>query len=157
MGGHDRCHLRRFGHGLGELLAQPRALGFGADPRPLPLLIGGNGDRVLRLAARQADIVSFSAAVLAPGSSRGTLQLISAEALDERVAYFTRTAAERDAQVERNVLIQTVLVTADRAAGAELMRRHLPYLTARQILDVPTLLVGTAEQMAAALLERRER
>ncbi|MDH6131458.1 putative F420-dependent oxidoreductase [Kitasatospora sp. MAA4] len=142
---------------LRGLLAEPRALGFAEPPARLPLLIGGNGDRVLRLAARQADIVSFSGAVLAPGSARGTLQLIDAEAMDERVRFFEQAAGDRADQVERNVLVQTVLVTPDRSDAAQSARRRLPYLSAAQILDVPTLLLGTPEQIAATLLERRER
>ncbi|WP_035795285.1 TIGR03621 family F420-dependent LLM class oxidoreductase [Kitasatospora mediocidica] len=142
---------------LRQQLAAPRALGFGEAPAQLPLLVGGNGDRVLRLAARHADIVSFSGAVLAPGSARGTLQLIDAEAMDERVRFFAQAAGERADRVERNVLVQTVLVTPDRAAAAQTARRRLPYLSAAQILDAPTLLLGTAQEIAATLLERRER
>jgi alkanesulfonate monooxygenase SsuD/methylene tetrahydromethanopterin reductase-like flavin-dependent oxidoreductase (luciferase family) len=37
------------------------------------------------------------------------------------------------------------------------MRGRLPYLTADQILDVPTLLVGTPDQIADTLVTRRER
>ncbi|MGK4585144.1 TIGR03621 family F420-dependent LLM class oxidoreductase [Kitasatospora sp. HPMI-4] len=142
---------------LRALLAAPRALGFPGDPSEVPLLIGGNGDRVLRLAARHADIVSFAGAVLAKGSARGTLELISAEALAERVAFFEREAGDRAARLERNILIQTVLETDDRRKAAEALRRRSPYLTVSQIAEVPTLLFGTAQEMAAALLERRER
>ena len=142
---------------LRGLLADPRALGFTRPTRQPPLLIGGNGDRVLRLAAQHADIASFAGAVLAPGSARGTLHLIDAEAMDERVAFFAEAAGPRAADVERNILVQTVLVTDDRRAAAQTMRRHLPYLTVDQILDVPTLLVGTHNEIAAVLLDRRER
>lgn len=142
---------------LRTLLADPRALGFPAPATPPPLLIGGNGDRVLRLAARHADIVSFSGATLAPNSARGTLRLIGADAMDERVAYFTTHAGPRAATVERNTLVQTVVVTDDRRSAAHTMRSRLPYLTADQILEVPTLLVGTPAQIADTLLARRER
>ncbi len=142
---------------LRELLRSPRGLGFTEAPTHLPLLVGGNGDRVLRLAAEHADIVSFAGAVLAPGSTRGTLQLIDADAMAERVRFFEQAAGERAALVERNVLVQTVLVTDDRAGTAEAMRRRLAYLGPNQVLDVPTLLIGTVRQMADALLERRER
>ncbi|MGW3044132.1 TIGR03621 family F420-dependent LLM class oxidoreductase [Kitasatospora sp. NPDC001159] len=157
---------------LRELLADPRALGFpqpsqpgqpiepGQSGRPTqspPLLIGGNGDRVLRLAARHADIVSFAGAVLAAGSARGTLQLIDAEALDGRVAFFANEAGPRAAELERNILVQTVAVTEDRRAAAQTMRRRIPYLTAEQILEVPTLLIGTPAQIAECVLARRER
>jgi probable F420-dependent oxidoreductase len=150
-------HLARTAATLRGLLADPRPLGFTEPAKRLPLLIGGNGDRVLRLAAQHADIASFAGAVLAPGSSRGTLQLIDAEALDERVAFFAAAAGPRAAEVERNILVQTVVVTDDRRAAAQAMRRHLPYLTSDQILGVPTLLIGTQDEIAATLRDRRER
>ncbi|WP_280697475.1 hypothetical protein [Kitasatospora sp. GP82] len=99
----------------------------------------------------------FAGAVLAPGSIRGTLQLIDAEAMDERVGFFEREAGERAAHLERNILVQTVLVTADRPGAAKVMRRRMPYLAAGQVADVPTLLIGTPEEIATGLLERRER
>jgi probable F420-dependent oxidoreductase len=142
---------------LRELFANPRPLGFPAPASPPPLLIGGNGDRVLRLAARHADVVSFAAAALAPGSARGTLRLIDGDALDERVAYFTAQAGPRATEIERNTLVQTVLVTDDRRAAAQAMRSRLPYLTVEQILDVPTLLIGTPAEIADTLRARRER
>lgn len=142
---------------LRALLAEPRAIGFTRPAQAPPLLIGGNGDRVLRLAAEQADIVSFSGAVLAAGSKRGTVQMIDAEAMDERVAFFTAAAGPRAAEVERNVFVQTVLVTDDRRAAATTARRRLPYLSVEQILQAPTRLIGTTEEIAAELLARRER
>ncbi|MBC3840212.1 TIGR03621 family F420-dependent LLM class oxidoreductase [Streptacidiphilus sp. 4-A2] len=150
-------HLARTATDLRGLLADPRSLGFAEPAKRVPLLIGGNGDRVLRLAAQHADTASFAGAVLAPGSSRGTLQLIDAEAMDERVAFFAEAAGPRAAEVERNILVQTVLVTDDRRAAAQAMRRHLPYLTVDQIMGVPTLLMGTQEEIAETLLARRER
>jgi probable F420-dependent oxidoreductase len=150
-------HLAETAAALRGLLADPRSLGFAEPAKQLPLLIGGNGDRVLRLAAQHADIASFAGAVLAPGSSRGTLQLIDAEAMDERVAFFAEAAGPRAAEVERNILVQSVVVTDDRRAAAQAMRRHLPYLTSEQILGAPTLLVGTQDEMAEILLARRER
>ncbi|AEW99904.1 TIGR03621 family F420-dependent LLM class oxidoreductase [Streptantibioticus cattleyicolor] len=138
-------------------LADPRGLGFTHAPPQLPLLVGGNGDRVLRLAAAHADIVSFAGAVLAPGSSRGTLRLIDGDAMAERVRYFENVAGDRAARPERNILVQSVVVTADRRGTTEALRRRMPYLTAEQVADVPTLLIGTSKEIATMLLERRER
>uniref|UniRef100_UPI003D81C556 Putative F420-dependent oxidoreductase n=1 Tax=Streptomyces TaxID=1883 RepID=UPI003D81C556 len=137
---------------LADTLAALRTLAV-----PTPLMVGGNGDRVLGLAAEHADTVSFSGATLTPGSARGTLRMITAEAMDERVAFFAERAGERDSQVERNTLVQSVIATDDRAATAKAMRSRMPYLTAEQILQLPTLLIGTPAQMAETLLERRER
>jgi probable F420-dependent oxidoreductase len=150
-------HLAETAAALRGLLADPRSLGFAEPAKRLPLMIGGNGDRVLRLAARHADIASFAGAVLAPGSSRGTLHMIDAEAMDERVAFFAEAAGPRAAEVERNILVQTVLVTDDRRAAAQSMRRRLTYMAVDQILGAPTLLLGSHGEIAETLLARRER
>ncbi|MDT8913189.1 TIGR03621 family F420-dependent LLM class oxidoreductase [Amycolatopsis sp. PS_44_ISF1] len=142
---------------LVRLLDHPRELGVAtAPPRPT-LVLGGNGDRVLELAARYADVVSFSAAVLKPGATRGSLELLDAEAVQERTEYFARAAGDRAAAVERNVLAQTVVVTDDPDAAIAALRRRMPKLTGRRLADVPTVLVGSPAGIADRLRERRER
>ncbi|MGH8916849.1 MAG: LLM class flavin-dependent oxidoreductase, partial [Actinomycetes bacterium] len=142
---------------LVRLLDHPRELGVAtAPPRP-PLMIGGNGDRVLRLAARHADVVSFSAAILKPGATRGSLDLLGAEAVQERTDYFAKVAGDRAEAVERNLLAQTVVVTEDPEAALAALRRRMPRLTAEEIADIPTVLVGPPAMIATRLRDRRER
>ncbi|MFH8410766.1 LLM class F420-dependent oxidoreductase [Streptomyces sp. NPDC018019] len=125
-------------------------------PRP-PLLIGGNGPRMLRFAARHADIVAFTGARAAPGKPEGVLELLTPEALDDRLAVYRMAAADRAAPAELNVLVQQVLVTDDRRSKArELVGNHIG-VDEEQALRVPTLLIGTAAQMAEQLREHRER
>jgi alkanesulfonate monooxygenase SsuD/methylene tetrahydromethanopterin reductase-like flavin-dependent oxidoreductase (luciferase family) len=63
-----------------------------SPPRP-PLLLGGQGDRMLTLAARHADIAAFTGATLVPGFATGELHLVSADALAERSPTSTRPTA----------------------------------------------------------------
>ncbi|WP_328609009.1 TIGR03621 family F420-dependent LLM class oxidoreductase [Amycolatopsis sp. NBC_00345] len=142
---------------LVRLLDHPRELGVATAPARPPLMIGGNGDRVLRLAARHADVVSFSAAVLKPGATRGSLDLLGAEAVQERTEYFGAVAGDRAEVVERNLLAQTVVVTDDQEAALAALRRRMPRLTTDQIADIPTVLVGSPAAIAARLRDRRER
>ncbi|KOG87412.1 5,10-methylene tetrahydromethanopterin reductase, partial [Streptomyces varsoviensis] len=122
-----------------------------------PLLIGGNGDRVMGLAARHADIVAFTGAVLKRGATRGTLQLLDADTVAERVAYFEKTAGDRAPGIERNILVQAVVVTDRRRAAAETLCRRMPHLTPDQALEAPTVLMGTVKEIVEQLRERRER
>ncbi|MCX5555924.1 LLM class F420-dependent oxidoreductase [Streptomyces sp. NBC_00038] len=123
----------------------------------VPLLIGGNGDRMLRLTAEHADIAAFAAVRLVPGSTTGTLDPLTAEELDERVAAYQRLAADRKEPAELNVLVQIVAVTDDREAAARELLPRLPRLTVEQILGLPILLVGTVEQITAQVRAQRER
>jgi len=140
---------------VSRLLDHPREMGDPSPPPRPPLMIGANGDRALRLAARQADIVSFAAARLKPGATHGTLQLLDADEVTERVAFFEK-AAERGAAVERHILAQTVQVTDDRAGAIAALRRRMPHLSAEQVAAIPTVLIGTPRQIADQLRQRRE-
>ncbi|MVO88351.1 TIGR03621 family F420-dependent LLM class oxidoreductase [Streptomyces sp. p1417] len=125
-------------------------------PRP-PLLIGGNGDRVLKVVAEHADIAAFTGARAEPGDPNGALTVLTAEALDDRVATYRRLAAARPAPAELNVLVQLVEVTPDRRAAIRPSLALVPHLTEDEALDLPILLIGTVRQLAEQLRAQRER
>ncbi len=127
--------------------------GFGGHGPPL--LIGGTGDGVLSIAARHADIVGIAGAYQAEGEPPGTFRLGTAAQADERVRFVREQAGDRDPEL--NVLVQTVIVTGDRRAAAEDLATRMPHLTTAEVLDCPFLLIGTVEQIAGQLRERRER
>jgi probable F420-dependent oxidoreductase len=126
------------------------------NPRP-PLMLGGNGNRVLRMAARHADIAAFTGAEQAPGQPDGALRLLDADRLAARVAAHSEFARERESRPELNILVQHVMVTDDRTAAAELLRPYAPHLTPEQLSDVPTLLFGTVREIADQLRAHRDR
>ena len=125
-------------------------------PRP-PLLIGGNGERVLELAARHADIVAFTGAGAHPSDPSGMPHALTAEKVEERVAAYRKFAAERPEPAELNLLIQMVMPTDDRRARIRPHLGNVPHLTEDQTLDLPILLIGTTQQMAEQLRAQRER
>ncbi|MGW5938014.1 hypothetical protein ACWIG3_01300 [Streptomyces celluloflavus] len=129
---------------------------WGERPRP-PLLIGGNGPRMLRLAARHAQIAAFAGARQAPGKPEGTLELLPAERLAATVAAYQEYAAGRPEPAELNVLVQRVHITEDRRSIARKLAAQGLGLDEDQILDAPTMLIGTPTQMAGQLREHRAR
>jgi probable F420-dependent oxidoreductase len=150
-------HLERTVRELDRLLTDPSLTPRPEQrPRP-PLLLGGNGTRMLRLSARHADIAAFTGAEQAPGQPDGALRLLDAERLDERIAKHREFTRELGTAPELNILVQHVLVTDDRDSAAESMRPYAPHLTADQFSRVPTLLYGTVEEIAAQLRAHRER
>jgi probable F420-dependent oxidoreductase len=122
-------------------------------PRP-PLLIGGNGDRVLRLAAEYADIVAFTGAA---GGRDGALTVSTAGELEKRVATYLGFAEGRTVPAELNLLIQVVTVTHDRRSAVRGLQQMAPHLDEEQLLELPLLAVGSVRQIAEQLGEQRER
>lgn len=130
------------------------------DPLPVqrphpPLLVGGGGERVLRLAARTADIVS-----LVPNMSAGRLGPESAadgraDATARKVAWVREAAGERAESIELHTNLTQVIATDDRAAGLAKVKRGYGLENDGEALAVPHAVVGTVEQMAEQLLERR--
>jgi probable F420-dependent oxidoreductase len=150
-------HLRRTVEELDRLFAsdefQPRPT---QQPRP-PLLIGGNGDRMLKLTAEHADIAAFTGG---RAGADGKLTVITAEELDERVAAYRRFASATAGPAETaelNLLIQLVEVAKDRRAAIGPFHSRVAHLTEDQALDLPILLLGTVRQMAEQLRAQRER
>lgn len=123
----------------------------------VPVLIGANGDRMLRLTAEHADIAAFTGGRLVPGSTTGKVEPLTSEELDERVAAYHRLAAGRPEPAELNLLVQLVAVTDDPGAALQPLLSRQPQLTEDQALELPIVMVGTLEQITERLRAARER
>ncbi|MCH5674517.1 LLM class F420-dependent oxidoreductase [Streptomyces gilvus] len=141
--------LRRTVEELERLLAAE-------EPR-VPLMIGGNGDRMLRLTAEHADIAAFTGARLVPGSTTGRLEPFTAAEVEWSVARYLRLAEGRDSPAELNLLVQMVVVTDDREAAVRPVVERVPDTSVEEALELPVLLVGTMDEIVAQVLEQRER
>lgn len=125
-------------------------------PHP-PILIGGNGRRLLTLAAREADIVGLSGITFRQGGAELDLSGWRTEGVDERVRLTREAAGDRHERLELNALVQRVIVTDDRRQAAEELARRWPQLSPTEILEAPYVLVGTVDQQVEDLRARRER
>ena len=157
--------------------AQRRA---GSGPKPVqragfggygpPLIVGGTGDSVLRIAARHAQIIGVAGIYQVKGQPPGTFRLASATDIDERAAFAAACAGKRAGEIEWHLLVQAVVITDDRRAAAEELvaeqRREFEKpavtdeeaaLTVAETLESPFLLIGTADEIAAQLRLSRER
>lgn len=139
---------------LDRLLTDPEQPKSVQRPRP-PLLVGGHGDRVLRLAARNAEIVSFVGAQFDPAYGRMTVA--TAEQMLERVDYVRRCAGDRMTGLELNILSKATLLTTDRTAAVAELRRFGPELSPAELLAAPPILVGSPADIAEKLRENRDR
>ncbi len=121
-------------------------------PTP-PIFIGAGGKRMLRLAAREADIIGLAP----PALPQGGIDLdIGADAVSRQVAYLRDYAGERLDSIELQMLNQFLEVTdqPQEAAERKAAEWNLPVDT---IADSPHLLMGTVESIIETLIERRER
>ena len=127
-----------------------------APPRRPTLLIGGNGDRVLRVGARYADIVGFTG--LGRTLLDGQKHEIdwAPEQIDAKVAIVREAAGERLAEVELNALVQYVEITPDRRATAEAVGARLD-VDPEVVLNAPYMLVGTVDEIVEQIHGARER
>ena len=120
-------------------------------PHP-PVMIGGGGPRMLRIAAREAQIVAVAPTIKPGGGLRpGTITVGSVE---KRIA--TLRKAPRFAELELNVIVFDAQVTdAARSLVAALTARLKSAATA--IVDTPFFMYGSRASLVEDLLARRER
>lgn len=130
--------------------------GFGGHGPPL--LVGGSGDRVLRIAAQTADIVSISGLFQVKGQPPGVFRLCTAAEADDRVRFARDCAGDRAYKIEWHALTQVVMVTGDRhKAAADLAGQYRGTVTAEEILQNPFLFIGTVEELAEQVIRNRDR
>ena len=141
-------HYQVTGHRIYPLPAQ--------QPRP-PILIGGNGKRLLALAAQEADIVGLTGLAFPKGATQVDVSGFKPASVDERVAWVRSQAGTRFDQLELNALVQRVVVTDDRRQAAAELAAQWPALSVDDVLQTPYLLVGTVDQMVESLEESRQR
>jgi probable F420-dependent oxidoreductase len=123
----------------------------------VPLLIGGNGRRLLATAARLADIVSFTGFSQVEGERNVDPTHFTVEGLNAQIAWVKTAADERFEQLELSTLVQGVTITGDRRAAAQEVQLLLPTLSVDDLLSSPYVLIGTTEQIASQLREQRDR
>jgi probable F420-dependent oxidoreductase len=133
---------------------------FLLTPRPvqeaIPLLIGGNGARVLRLGGRAADIVSLTGLGRTLEDGHRHAADWSDEAIDGCVAH-VRDASREPNRPVLDALVQHVEITEHRVKAAALVARHVPGAHGAQIIGAPYTLIGTIDQLADEIAQHYER
>lgn len=123
---------------------------------PVPVLLGGGGKRMLRIAAREADIINVNFN-LAHGAVSSELVLTgTAEQTDEKLEWIREAAGDRLEAVELSVLTFLLNVTDDGRSMAEAVAAGIG-TTADVVLEIPHFLIGSLDEMEETLQRRRER
>lgn len=124
-------------------------------PHP-PILLGGGGRRMLRLAAREADIVNVNYDLREGRISSALVRTGLAEATDEKLQWIEEAAGERADRIELSITVFFASITDDRDAMAAAMGPGL-HLEPAEVLAMPHFLLGTVDQVVEDLKQRRER
>jgi probable F420-dependent oxidoreductase len=126
-------------------------------PRPVqrphpPVMIGGGGPRMLRIAAREAQIVALAPAVNARGGPK--VETVTIGSVEKRVAMLRRSP--RFAELELNVIVFDAQVTdARQSLLAALAARLKAAVTT--VVETPFFLYGSRAALTEDLLAMRER
>jgi probable F420-dependent oxidoreductase len=124
-------------------------------PRP-PLLLGGNSKRLLTLAAREADIVSFVGFSHTEGGRGFDVRGFTPAGTAGRVELVREAAGDRFAQLELNAVVQRVATSGSLREVAEECASDSP-LSADDIFASPYFLLGSPDTIADELREHRDR
>jgi probable F420-dependent oxidoreductase len=130
-------------------------------PHP-PIMIGAGGERLLRFAAREADIIGLNPVKRSNDDwADQNVPDATAEATDRKVAWIREEAGERFDQIELSIVAPFVVVTDDRRGFAESIAGGLDTgavdASPDNVLASPYVAVGTIDEICDDLEARRER
>jgi probable F420-dependent oxidoreductase len=121
---------------------------------PLPILIGGGGPRMLRLAGREADIVGIAANLGA--KQFDVARDYVADRIEQKVQWVREGAGERFSAVELQTMVVSAQLTDDRNGALEQVAGRFG-VTPEQAGDALLLLIGSVDEMTETLISRRYR
>lgn len=125
-----------------------------------PIVLGGNGKGLLRIAAKHADVIN----IVSEAGTRGHISLdemkrLTSEAYREKVR-FVREEAKRFGRDPKAIAVSNVVFNLALTDSREATRKHLESMapmfgtTPELLAQAPLSLVGTNEECAAELRRR---
>jgi probable F420-dependent oxidoreductase len=125
-------------------------------PHP-PLLVGAGSKRMLALAAREATIVGILPKALPNGTISEEITERLPATMAQKVEWIRQAAGERFHELELN-MIMTPIFTEQRRQRAEQLARERGWsgIAVENVLAMPSIFIGTPDQIVEDLLRRRE-
>ncbi len=113
-----------------------------------PILIAGNGDRVLTIAAQHAHIIGLTGSRVKEDAD---------DPLTERVEFVRKAAGDRFGSLELNLAITAMPAEGETLPDLKMTRQYAPGLSDEELLEQTSVLSGTPSQMADRLRFYREK
>jgi probable F420-dependent oxidoreductase len=125
-------------------------------PHP-PILIGAGSRRMLALAAQEANIVGILPKALPDGTiSEEVVERLPAT-MAQKVEWVRQAAGERFGELELNMVIAPIFTKQRRQKVEQLIReRGWSDVSVEQVINMPSIFIGSAEQIAEDMWRRRE-
>jgi probable F420-dependent oxidoreductase len=137
-----------------------RVSGFVGTPLPVqrphpPIMIGGGSPRILRLAGREADIVSFNYDNSSGRLGRDSFPSSTRDATERKLGWVREGAGDRFAEIELELALYLLEMTTEPAAAtATLMDRT--GLGETDLLTNPHVAIGSVDAVCEKILALRE-
>jgi probable F420-dependent oxidoreductase len=135
------------------------AVGYEALPRPprgrVPLIVGGGGPRILGLAGREADIVSLNSQQTTGVLGSQSFEAWSSAELHKKIGWVKDGAGDRFDDIELEIGIKAVALSADQMAGAQAMA-DIQGITLEDLRKSPHVLIGSVDSVCDDLCRLRE-
>jgi probable F420-dependent oxidoreductase len=132
-------------------------------PKPLqrphpPILVGGAGKRMLSIAAREADIIGFQTVSTMNGVVSNDPSVRLASTVAQKVEQVRQIARGRFDRIELSMVV-TVIIAEHRVQVAERFAREKGWngISSEQVLQMPSIFIGSADQIVEEMQARRER
>jgi probable F420-dependent oxidoreductase len=122
-------------------------------PRP-PIIVGGGGPKVLRLAGREADIVGINPILRAGEAGSDAARDTLGDATARKIGWVREGAGERFDELELQIRYFVAAITSDRRGLAEALAPGFG-VSPDEALESGGVLVGTVDDVCDTLLARR--
>lgn len=122
----------------------------------LPILIAGSGDRMLRIAAREADIVGIQTVTTTSGEVVMDPTNWLAETVRRKADLISKATGDRYDRIELNTTM-SLEICDDREVGVRKVsaERGWQRTEIEDLLEMPALFIGSLEEIAMQIRARR--
>jgi probable F420-dependent oxidoreductase len=132
-------------------------------PKPLqqphpPILVGAASSRMLSIAARHADIIGLQTVSTTRGVLSQDPRVRSARAVSEKIEQVRQVAGERFDEIELSTVASLIMTDHRQEAAGQFARdRGWGDLAADEVLEMPSVFIGTVDHIVDVMQGRRER